>query len=81
MCGYYAEAANRDCAPTEEMEELRWFTAEELAHAIRQDEIRVPPPVSIAFRLISDWYERQCGDDLETIVRAAGSWQARKGIK
>ena len=81
MCGYYAEAASRDCAPTEEMEELRWFTAGQLAEAIRQDEIRVPPPVSIAFRLISDWYERQCGDDLEALVRAAGSWQARKGIK
>jgi NAD+ diphosphatase len=81
MCGFYAEAADRSCAPTEEMEEVRWFTAPELARAIEQDEIRVPPPVSIAFRLISDWYESQCGDDLETLVRAAGSWAARKGIK
>ena len=81
MCGYYAEAASRDCAPTEEMEELRWFTAGQLAAAIRQDEIRVPPPVSIAFRLISDWYEQRCGEDLEALVRTAGSWQARKGIK
>ena len=81
MCGYYAEAASRDCAPTEEMEELRWFTAEELSRAIRQDDIRISPPVSIAFRLISDWYERQCGEDLEQMVRSAGSWEARKGIK
>lgn len=81
MCGYYAEAANRDCAPTDEMQEVRWFTPAELSRAIRDDEIRVPPPVSIAFRLISDWYEQQCGEDLETLVRSAGSWQARKGIK
>lgn len=81
MCGFYAEAVNRDCAPTNEMEEVRWFTATGLERAIREDDIRVPPPVSIAFRLISDWYTKQCGGDLETLVRASGSWQARKGIK
>ena len=81
MCGFYAEAASRDCGPTDEMEEVRWFTAAQLAQAIESDEIRVPPPVSIAFRLISDWYAGQQGGDLEALVRAAGSWAARKRIK
>ena len=72
MCGFYAEAASRDCAETDEMEEVRWFTAPELAAAIESGDIRVPPPVSIAFRLISDWYESRTGDDLEALVRAQG---------
>lgn len=81
MCGFYAEAQSRDCAPTDEMEELRWITADGLSRAIERDEIRVPPPVSIAFRLLSDWYRKQNGGDLETLVRRSGSWLARKGIK
>lgn len=81
MCGFYAEAASRDCSATDEMEEVRWFTARELAQAIESGEIRVPPPVSVAFRLISDWYEAQCGGDLEGIVRGTGGWAPRKGLK
>lgn len=81
MCGFYAEAESRECAPTDEMEELRWITANDLARAIEQDDIRVSPPVSIAFRLLSDWYRKQTGEDLEDLVRRSGSWLARKGIK
>jgi NAD+ diphosphatase len=81
MCGFYAEAASRDCAPSDEMEQLRWLSAGEMARAIEADEIRIPPPVSIAFRLIADWYEGQCGGDLETLVRRAGSWAARKRLE
>ena len=81
MCGFYAEAASRECGATDEMEEVRWITAPQLAAAIESDEIRVPPPVSIAFRLISDWYESRTGENLEALVRAAGSWAARKGIE
>lgn len=81
MCGFYAEAVTRDCGATDEMEEVRWLTAGELATAISSDEIRLPPPVSIAFRLISDWYQRQCGADLEDLTRSAGGWLGKKGIK
>ncbi|MBT8051341.1 MAG: NAD(+) diphosphatase [Xanthomonadales bacterium] len=81
MCGFYAEAASRDCAPTEEMEELRWLTAAELARAITTDEIRVPPPVSIAFRLIADWYRSQSGERLAHLVREAGSWAGRDRLE
>jgi NAD+ diphosphatase len=81
MCGFHANAIGRECAPGDEMEEVRWFSAAELAHAIESDEIRLPPPVSIAFRLVADWYESQCGSDLESVVCASGSWLARKGIK
>lgn len=81
MCGFYAEALSRDCSTSDEMEQLRWQTAEQLKQAIEQDIVRVPPPVSIAFRLIADWYRQQCGGSLEEVARNAGSWLPHKGIK
>lgn len=81
MCGFHAEAESRQCGATEEMEEVRWFSVDELNTAVGQDEVRLPPPVSIAFQLIADWYKQQCGEDLDTQVRNAGSWLSRKGIK
>lgn len=81
MCGFHAESVNRDCGATEEMEEVRWFTVEDLDAAVSLDNVRLPPPVSIAFRLIADWYRQQCGGDLGERIRHAGSWVSRKGIK
>jgi NAD+ diphosphatase len=77
MCGFYAEAATRECRPSDELAEVRWFSVAELEAAIATDEIRLPPPVSIAFRLIADWYQQQCGRDLEPLVRSAGNWLRR----
>jgi NAD+ diphosphatase len=81
MCGFYAEAASPECGAADEMEEVRWFNADELEAAVRSDEIRLPPPVSIAFQLIAGWYREQCGRSLESVVRGAGSWLSRKRIE
>jgi NAD+ diphosphatase len=81
MCGFYAEAECRDCGASDEMEELRWLTAREMEAAVTSDEVRLPPPVSIAFQLIADWYRQQCGNDLGKLAREAGSWLSRKGLK
>lgn len=77
MCGFQAEASSRDSRPSEEMSEVRWFSVAELDAAIAADEVRLPPPVSIAFRLIADWYQRAGGGDLEPLVRRSGSWRRR----
>jgi NAD+ diphosphatase len=81
MCGFHAESVNRDCGSTDEMEEVRWFTVDQLNAAITRDDVRLPPPVSIAFQLIADWYRQQCGEDLGKRLRRAGSWVSPKGIK
>jgi NAD+ diphosphatase len=81
MCGFYAEAANRNCAVSDEIEELRWVNPQQLRAAVRDGSIRMSPSVSIAFRLLSDWYQKQCGGDLEELARESGSWVARKSIK
>lgn len=71
MCGFYAEAESRDCAVSEELEELRWFTTSGLEESVLSDSIRLSPPVSIAFRLLADWYAKRCGGDLEQLARKA----------
>jgi len=69
MCGFYAEAMDRSAGTSEEVEETRWFTVESLTLAVLADEVRLSPPVSIAFRLLADWYRKNGGGDLETLVR------------
>ncbi|MDZ4731837.1 MAG: NAD(+) diphosphatase [Xanthomonadales bacterium] len=71
MCGFYAEAEDRQYKVSDELEELCWFSYAELEVAIATAEVLLPPPVSIAFRLISDWYRAQCGGDLEQLTREA----------
>jgi len=71
MCGFYAEAESRDCEPSDELEELRWFTVQELTEAIQKREVLLSAPVSIAFRLLADWYKQNGGGDLDDITRKA----------
>lgn len=78
MCGFFAEAESRECGARDEMEEVRWLTAAKLESTIESDEVRLPPPVSIAFQLIAEWYQQQCGGDLEPLVRQAGKWRSRR---
>lgn len=69
MCGFYAEASGRDVGSSDEVEETRWFTVDSLTQAISRDEVRLSPPVSIAFRLLADWFRNNGGGSLEKLVR------------
>ncbi len=69
MCGFYAEARDRNNGVSEEIDEARWFTVESLTQAVLNNEIRLSPPVSIAFRLLADWFRNRGGGDLEDLVR------------
>jgi len=69
MCGFYAEAVDQNSGVSEEVEETRWFTVETLAQSVIDDEVRLSPPVSIAFRLLADWFRNNGGGDLEDLVR------------
>ena len=69
MCGFYAEARDRHNGVSEEVEEVRWFTVETLTQAVLNNEVRLSPPVSIAFRLLADWFRNSGGGDLEDLVR------------
>ena len=69
MCGFYAEAVDRNSGTSEEVEETRWFTVESLTQAVIENEVRLSPPVSIAFRLLADWFRNNGGGNLEELVR------------
>lgn len=71
MCGFYAEAESRDFRLSEELEEIRWFSPGELTRAVLAHDVLLSPPVSIAFRLLADWFNKQGGGDLEQIARRA----------
>jgi NAD+ diphosphatase len=46
---------------SEEIVEARWFSRDELRTSIANGEIRLPPPVSIAHRIIESWYGAPLG--------------------
>lgn len=69
MCGFYAEALDRSFQASDEIEEGRWFTTDELGAAVMDGSVRLSPPVSIAFRLLADWFRKQGGGDLESLCR------------
>lgn len=66
MLGFRAQAAGSllITVDQEEIAEARWFSRDELRAAIADGTIRLPPPVSIAHRIIESWY----GSEL------AGAW-------
>ncbi|MFI6500721.1 NAD(+) diphosphatase [Nonomuraea typhae] len=64
MLGFFAEALSTTLTPdTEEIAEARWYSREQLAEALATGELRLPPPVSIARRLIETWYGGRLAGD------------------
>lgn len=58
MLGFSATAAKEETRLRDhELEEARWFTREEIEDGIRNKTLFLPPAVSIAFRLIEDWFD------------------------
>ena len=54
MIGFTATASTEAVAkPDEELEDVRWFTREDLASGFPG----LPLPQSVSFRLIEDWYD------------------------
>jgi NAD+ diphosphatase len=57
MLGFRATAVNTDIHVDEdEIAEANWYSREELVAAIAAGILRLPPPVSIAHRIIESWY-------------------------
>lgn len=72
MLGYHARASTTQIVVDgEEIAEARWFSREELVQACESGEVRLPPDISIARRLIERWY----GGELP------GDWSRPLGTK
>lgn len=58
MLGFTAEAATEKIRLNDkELEDARWFCREEIQKALMAKRMRMPTPVSIAYRLIEDWFD------------------------
>jgi NAD+ diphosphatase len=70
MLGFRARAigGQQITVDTDEIAEAQWFSRDELRAAIASERVRLPPPVSIAHRIIESWY----GDDLPGAMVTGG---------
>ena len=57
MLGFRAAATRTEImVDAEEIAEANWYSRDELRDAIASGNLRLPPPVSIAHRIIQSWY-------------------------
>ena len=69
MLGFTARAKTRDIhLGDDELEDARWITRQELKDAVEQGVIKLPTKISIAYRLIEDWYDGAGNGSLKNIV-------------
>ena len=58
MLGFTAAAAMQQIKlADQELEAAHWFTREQIEAALREKRLRLPTPISIAYRLIEDWFD------------------------
>ena len=68
MLGFRALAASEAIQRgDDELEDARWFSRAGLEAGYREGSLRVPNPVSIAYRLIEEWYDEE-GGSLERLI-------------
>lgn len=59
MLGYMAEATTTEIdLVDEELEHAHWFSHADIARMVEEDELRLPPPVSISHNLIKTWFNQ-----------------------
>ena len=73
MMGFRARALNRSIElDPQELEDARWFTRAGIVRELREGRIELPRRVSIAYRLVEDWFDAAGGARLADLVSAAG---------
>ncbi len=56
-----------------ELEDARWFTPEQIADGIADGSFLPSTPLSVSYRLLSDWLRERAGMDLDALVAARGA--------
>lgn len=69
MLGFTANAENRQiCLQDHELEDARWFSRGEFAASLKDGTLRMPSPISIARRLIEDWFDVGSASPLKNLL-------------
>lgn len=68
MLGYYATASVGDVQLFDnELQDARWFTRDEIVEWVPEGRLRLPTRISIAYRLIQNWFERSDVPTLDSL--------------
>ena len=62
----------------DEIAEANWYSREELAAAVASGDLLLPPPVSIAHRIIQSWYGSRAARQLVTGPQVLTPHRSRK---
>ena len=64
MLGFTAAASDPAITVGDELEDARWWHADDIEAAVLDDELRLPYQLSISWQLLADWYLQQTGKPL-----------------
>ncbi len=67
MLGFTAVAEDRRIAVGPELEDARWFSAQDIVTQLRSRELVLSSPLSVSYRLIEHWLREQAGLELASI--------------
>jgi NAD+ diphosphatase len=69
MLGFTARAENEQInLQDHELEDARWFSRSEIVEALKDGALRMPTPISIAYRLIEDWFDEGADVPLKNLL-------------
>ena len=72
MLGFTARAESDSISlQDQELEDARWFTREEIIARLKDGTLRMPSSISIAYRLIEDWFDVEAPGPVEKFLAAA----------
>ena len=66
MVGFTADALTTEIRCDDELEDARWFAAEELCDLVHSGTVLLPFKNSVSYRLIADWMAKEHGMDIDT---------------
>lgn len=79
MLGFHGHAADEEIVIGDnELQDARWFSRDEIVQGLTDGGLKLPSPISIAFRLIADWFAEDRAESLMSYCRVEG---VRTGLK
>jgi NAD+ diphosphatase len=80
MLGFTAEAESREIHLNDsELEDARWISRDDMAQALTAGSIKLPTPISIAYRLIEGWFDSGRAGALREILKSLGQKRSYRG--
>ena len=77
MLGFHADADDGTAIELldGELEDARWFSRDDIRSGVANGAPLLSPPISIAYRLIEQWFDREQPGELAKIVARQPVWR------